>query len=260
LRILLAEDNAVNQKVIGGMLAKRGHEVAYVGDGQSAVEAAGAGGVDLILMDVQMPGMDGLEAVAAIRLDARARGLPHLPVVALTAHAMNGDRERCLAAGCDGYASKPIQSEALFAAIDQVLGGPVGPGTGPKGPLVSLAVFDREEALEGMAGDEKLLGEVLRMFLDDCPRLLGKLRAAVAADDLAGFGRAVHTLRGTSGHVAAGEIDAAAERLDAAARSGSCSGASAEVEALAAAFDRFRRAVGDLAPGDASRPATRSLA
>jgi CheY-like chemotaxis protein len=202
---------------------------------------------------VQMPGMDGLEAVAAIRLDAVARGLPRVPVVALTAHAMKGDHERCLAAGCDGYATKPIQSEALFEAIDQVLGGPVGSGSGPKSPPLSLEVFDREAALESMAGDEKLLGEVVGMFLDDCPRLLAKLRAAIAGGDLAGFGRAVHTLRGTAGHVAAGEIDAAATRLDAVARSGSCSGASAEVEALAAALDRFRHAVGNHAPGEAAQ-------
>ncbi|MDG3005851.1 hybrid sensor histidine kinase/response regulator [Paludisphaera mucosa] len=253
LKILLAEDHVVNQKVIRGMLAKRGHSVAIAGDGRRALAARGGAAFDLILMDVQMPDMDGFEAVAAIRDDERARGLPRLPVVALTAHAMKGDRERCLAAGFDGYASKPIRSEALFAVIDQVLGSPAG-GDARTHEAPPSGVFDREAALATASGDEDLLREILGLFFDDCPRLLAELRAAVEADDVETFVRAAHTLKGTSGHFAAEEVFEAASRLEAAARSGSCSGASVEIDAMIAALDRFRIAAGGLVPGDATSP------
>ncbi|MDG3005465.1 hybrid sensor histidine kinase/response regulator [Paludisphaera mucosa] len=251
LKVLLAEDHVVNQKVIGGMLARRGHTVAIAGDGRRALAARGDAAFDLVLMDVQMPEMDGFEAVAAIRDDERARGLPRLPVVALTAHAMKGDRERCLAAGFDGYASKPIRSEALFAAIEQVLGSPAGADARPAEPPPP-GVFDRRAALATAGGDEGLLREILGLFLDDCPRLLAELRAAAEAGDVGGFVRAAHTLKGTSGHFAAAEVFEAATRLEAAGRSGSCSGASVEIDAMGAALDRFRIAAGGLAPDDAT--------
>src|SRR4029079_14687665 len=107
LRILVVEDNIVNQKVAVGLLSKRGHDVTVVGDGREAVKACGGARFDLILMDVQMPEMGGLEATAAIRAREIETG-ERTTIVAMTAHAMTGDRERCLAAGMDGYISKPI--------------------------------------------------------------------------------------------------------------------------------------------------------
>jgi two-component system, sensor histidine kinase and response regulator len=119
LRILLAEDSPVNQKLAVLLLSKRGHAVTVVGDGREAVTAVENGAFDLVLMDVHMPEMSGLEATAAIRArELRAGG--HLPIIALTACAMAGDRERCLEAGMDGYVAKPIQREALFAAIESL--------------------------------------------------------------------------------------------------------------------------------------------
>jgi signal transduction histidine kinase len=120
LRILVAEDNPVNQRLVVRLLEKRGHTVAVANTGREALAILARQPVDLILMDVQMPEMDGLEATAAIRAQER-QSHGHLPIIALTAHAMEGDQERCLAAGMDGYVSKPIKSEALFAAIAQVV-------------------------------------------------------------------------------------------------------------------------------------------
>jgi CheY-like chemotaxis protein len=123
LRILLAEDNKVNQLVAARLLGKRGHTVVIVGNGREALAALnepGSGGFDLILMDVQMPDMDGFEATRIIRAGEKSSGT-HLPIVAMTAHAMKGDEERCLAAGMDGYVSKPFQPEAVFATIDRVV-------------------------------------------------------------------------------------------------------------------------------------------
>jgi CheY-like chemotaxis protein len=119
LRILLAEDNAVNQRVARALLEKRGHTVSVAGNGREAVRLVQERNFDLVLMDVQMPEMDGLEATAAIR--AREAGAARrLPIVAMTAHAMKGDAERCLEAGMDAYVSKPIKPERLFAVIERV--------------------------------------------------------------------------------------------------------------------------------------------
>lgn len=120
LRILLAEDNRVNQVVATRLLEKRGHTVVTVENGRDAVAAAQAQYFDVALLDVQMPEMDGLQAVALIRRNEESTGC-RLPIIALTAHAMRGDRERCLAAGMDGYVSKPISREDLFATIEGVM-------------------------------------------------------------------------------------------------------------------------------------------
>jgi CheY-like chemotaxis protein len=120
LRILLAEDNVVNQRLVVGLLEKRGHTVVVASTGLEVLTTLAQQPVDLALIDVQMPEMDGLEATAAIRAQERQRG-GHLPIIALTAHAMKGDQERCLAGGMDDYVSKPIRVQELFAAMARVL-------------------------------------------------------------------------------------------------------------------------------------------
>ena len=120
LRVLLAEDNAINQTIALRVLEKRGHAVTVAENGQAALNACATQEFDLILMDIQMPGMDGLEATAAIRKKEISTGA-HMPIIAMTAHALKGDRERCLAAGMDGYVSKPIRTAELFAAIESVM-------------------------------------------------------------------------------------------------------------------------------------------
>lgn len=124
LEILLAEDNAVNQKLAVRLLEKRGHRVVVAETGTAALEALTKRSFDLVLMDVQMPEMDGLEATALIREGEKKTG-KHIPVIAMTANAMVGDKERCLQAGMDGYVSKPIQSKELFGVIEAVMRGPV---------------------------------------------------------------------------------------------------------------------------------------
>jgi CheY-like chemotaxis protein len=118
LRVLLAEDNTVNQKLVAGLLEKRGHRLTVTANGREALAALDRETFDLVLMDVQMPEMDGFEATAAIRLCERATGA-HLHIIAMTAHAMQGDRERCLAAGMDAYISKPIKSRDLTDRLER---------------------------------------------------------------------------------------------------------------------------------------------
>jgi len=120
IRILVAEDNAINQTLAVRLLEKRGYSATVAPDGQAAVAAFQAGGFELVLMDIQMPGMDGFEATAAIRECEKLTG-GHIPIVAMTAHALVGDQERCLAAGMDGYVSKPIRTSELFATIERML-------------------------------------------------------------------------------------------------------------------------------------------
>jgi CheY-like chemotaxis protein len=117
-RVLVAEDNIVNQRVAAGLLTRRGHLVTVVGNGRAAVDAVAHGEFDVVLMDVQMPEMDGFEATAAIRERERDTGR-RVRIVAMTAHAMSGDRERCLAAGMDGYLSKPIDQRTLYEAVER---------------------------------------------------------------------------------------------------------------------------------------------
>ena len=119
-RILLAEDNTVNQTLALRLLEKRGYAVSVVGDGQAAISALEKVSFDIVLMDIQMPGMDGFEATAKIREMEKLSG-EHTPIIAMTAHALKGDRERCMAAGMDGYVSKPIRTSELFSAIEAQL-------------------------------------------------------------------------------------------------------------------------------------------
>ena len=127
IRLLLAEDNAINQTLAVRLLERRGYSVTVAPDGQAAVEAFQTGGFELVLMDVQMPRMDGYEATAAIREKEKLTG-GHIPIVAMTAHALVGDQEKCIASGMDGYVSKPIRTSELFATIERMLGDQRKPG------------------------------------------------------------------------------------------------------------------------------------
>ena len=210
LRILLAEDNAVNRQLVTALLSKRGHTTVAVGNGREAVAAVAKGGFDLVLMDVQMPEMDGLEATGAIRRAELLTGA-HVPIIALTAHAMKGDREACLAAGTDEYLSKPVNATELFALIDTLLRNATT--TSPENGLISAhtdPAFDLEGALARVEGDRALLSELTRIFSADVPRALAEIRRCATTGDNAGLELAAHAFRGACGNFGAkGAVGAA---------------------------------------------------
>ncbi len=245
LKILLAEDHEINQKVAVRILEKLGHMVVMAGDGQEAVTALRREAFDLVLMDVQMPTMDGLEAIAAIRAAEQATGR-HIPSIAVTAHAMKGDRERCLRAGFDEYVAKPLQVRDLTGAIESLLSPPgmtFSAEPGPDEVPDADAVFDWSEALARVGGDEVLLRDILDLFRDDGPRLLGSIRAAIAGGEAPVLKRAAHTLKGTACHLAAPAVIAAAHRLEAMGAAGDLDGADAAANALDLALGRFQAAL-----------------
>ncbi|MBI2477249.1 MAG: response regulator [Planctomycetia bacterium] len=194
LRILLAEDSVMNQHLAIGLLEKHGHTVVVATDGNEALAALDAQEFDLILMDVQMPEMDGLEATKAIRLRERSTG-QHVPIIAMTAHAMKGDRERCLEAGMDAYVSKPVRPKALFAAMHRVLR--ESQSSMAEGSSAGRAAreLDLSTALKAVDGDERLLREVVGAFLDECPRLLDEIDLALKTSDAPTVMRAAHTIK-----------------------------------------------------------------
>jgi two-component system sensor histidine kinase/response regulator len=161
-------------------------------------------------MDVQMPEMDGMAATAAIREHEKEKGATHLPIFAMTAHAMKGDRERCLAAGMDGYLTKPVR----FSDIEQTLSSAVRSPMVPSQPAVPKASWDKTEALDRIGGDEQLLQELCEIFLEESPKLLQKLHQAVAAGDADAVMRAAHSLKGESSYLGAGGTSQAARQLE----------------------------------------------
>ncbi len=240
--ILLAEDNEVNQKLAVRLLEKQGHYVTVAGNGREALVALAAAPFDVVLMDVQMPEMDGFEATALIRQAEEGTGR-HLPIVAMTAHAMKGDRERCLRAGMDGYVSKPILPGELFEAIDRLIlpadrDGPAAPSTPPLSE-----VLDRAEVLDRVGGDGELLKELVRVFLDSWPRQLAELRAALERRDVRALGRAAHTLKGTVGTLGARAAFTAAQSLEAAVQEESLSAAPAACVVLEEALGHLQPAL-----------------
>ena len=254
LQILLAEDHVVNQKVAVNFLKGMGHRATVVADGRAAVEAWQASSFDLILMDVQMPVMGGFEAVAAIRAEEARGGLAAIPIVAVTAHAMKGDRDRCLASGFDDYLPKPIRSDDLRAVIDRLTAGKPAeavPAEPPTPPAPAPSEFDHAAALEGLGGDEQLLAEVIGLFLEDCPRLLGELEAAIDRSDRGALKRLAHTVRGVAGNFAAPLVVQAARDLEDCERAGDWADTRAAFGRLRAAIDRVRPALDALAAAPA---------
>jgi PAS domain S-box-containing protein len=213
LQVLVAEDNQVNQLVATRIFEKLGHQATVVSNGREAFVAFQTGKFDLIAMDVQMPEMDGLDATSAIRAWEKTAGT-HTPIIAMTAHAMKGDRERCLAAGMDGYTSKPIRIGELEHAIAQL----ISPPNSAKVPVSEAdqadGAIDHTALLAGVDGNRRVLRELVRLFLADCPRRLAEIKEAIRRGDAGALGRAAHTLKGSIGNFAAKSAFAAAQRLE----------------------------------------------
>jgi len=205
LRIVLAEDNRVNQAVASRMLGKMGHTVILASNGKEALSLLGHQTVDLVLMDIQMPEIDGLTATRMIR-EGEKPGCSRLPIIALTAHAMNGDRERCLDAGMDGYISKPLNCHELEETIAGIVRDcnpiPRISGGDPNSSSAA-ATWDIRKILARLGGDPKLLHEVVEIFLTDGPEHQQSLRRAVAEADAAGIEKAAHILKGELSYLGA---------------------------------------------------------
>jgi two-component system, sensor histidine kinase and response regulator len=218
-RILLAEDNQVNQAVVRGVLGKRGHRIEIAKDGREALEKIRNETFDLVLMDVQMPELDGFEATGRIREMERTTG-GHIPVIAMTAHALKGDKERCLAAGMDGYISKPIQIEELELEISRAMGVPSGdaawtnPKTGPKTRSTNSLNIDFEGILQRLGDDELLLNEVIEIFADEAPKRIEELRRALVRGDADSVKLNAHTLKGELGYLGIPEVAQKALELE----------------------------------------------
>lgn len=226
LNILLAEDNPINQTLALRMLERLGHHVHVVANGQAAVDASGERRYDAILMDVQMPVMGGFEATAAIRAREAATE-QHTPIIAMTAHAMAGDRERCLAAGMDDYVSKPIQSAVLDAALANVIGQSDAPPQETGADAMSLSIpFDRNALIDSLGGDLELYGEIVRLFLSHYPHEIEALQRDLASGDAERLHRTAHSLKGAISNFAAPRATAAARTLEMALKGGMAENAS----------------------------------
>ena len=213
LRVLVVEDNPINRDVIQGILERRGVHVELAGDGLEALGILACARFDAVFMDVQMPGMDGLEATRIIRSSEGSILDPRVPIIAMTAHALREDRDRCLAAGMDGYLTKPVEPEALASVLGSLTGrGDPEPVPEPPPPSPGPAVFDEAAFTGRLEGNRKVMERIVRLFLDDAPPRLERIREGLDTGDAALVERELHTLKGTLGTLSA---EAMRERLSA---------------------------------------------
>jgi two-component system sensor histidine kinase/response regulator len=238
-RILLAEDNATNQQVATRLLEKMGFSVVAVANGREAVRALEAGPFDLVLMDLQMPLMDGFEATRAIRDPQSAVRNRRVPIVAMTAHALKGDRERCLDAGMDDYLTKPVDPKKLAKVTEHWVGrsSDDAPAVVPAvivEPVKAPIIFDRPGLVARTMEDEDLLQEVVSCFLEDTPRLIDGLKAHIRSGDSAAAGAQAHGLKGAAANVGGVALSETAAEMERAGRAG-------RLEALAALMPELER-------------------
>jgi PAS domain S-box-containing protein len=239
LHILVVEDNPVNQRLAVLLLKKRGHSVVVTNNGKEALAMLAKDAFAVVLMDVQMPVMDGFAATKAIRQQEESTN-KHLPIIALTAHAMRGDQERCLAAGMDAYLSKPLQAHQLFSVIERLCSSAgtyrrdeEGGNPGDQRQL-SGVIFDQETALAHVEGDHALLREVVGLFLVETPELLAEIRDSIARGDSHMLQQAVHSMKGAVSSFGAYAAHEAALKLEAFGREGDL----AQAEFACAELDR----------------------
>jgi len=247
--VLLAEDNTVNRRVVCRLLEKRGHTVVAVEDGRQAVAALEAERFEVVLMDVQMPEMDGFQATRAVRAGERLTGT-HVPIIALTAHAMTGDRERCLAAGMDAYVAKPVEAVKLFATIEQLAPDPSNDSVDALVRRGEPPVLDREAALARLGGDSEVLLDAVAAFCEDRARLLADVRTGILKRDGDALRRAAHTLKGALSAIGAVAATEAAIRVERLGREGELGSADEACAALEQEIERLEPELAGLAGRD----------
>ena len=221
----MAEDNAVNQTLVVRMLERLGHSASIVGNGREAIDALERGAFDLVLMDLQMPEMDGFAATAVIRERERVNGA-HVIVVALTAHAVDGSRERCMAARMDGYLTKPLRVDDLARELDRVAAN-LGVAAPPSEPPIDVTT-----AMRQASDDPELLAELAGIFINDAAARLEAIREALAAADARSVERAAHTLKGGLVVFAANRSAGLARKLELLAHDGHLDESAALLDAL----------------------------
>jgi PAS domain S-box-containing protein len=242
LRILLAEDSLVNQKLAIALLEKRGHSVRVANNGREAVAAVESQHFDLVLMDVQMPEMDGLEATAAIRQREEQTG-DRVPIIAMTAHAMRGDRRRCLHAGMDGYVAKPIRIGQLLDAIRSAVDADADAVASESEPSSAENIVDWAKALDAVGGDHDLLKTLTQSVIEETPRMIDAVRRSVADGDSARLQLTAHTLKGSMRYFGANRAIQLAFRLEKMGEDGNLDDAAAALVSLEAEMDRLLRAL-----------------
>ncbi|MFZ2654256.1 MAG: response regulator [Victivallales bacterium] len=243
-KILLAEDNEINQKVACAILAKMNIRPDIATNGFEAVKKLERNTYDLVLMDIQMPVLDGFQATKLIR-DRSSKVLNHdIPIIAMTAHALKGDREKCLATGMDDYVSKPVNPKDLAEAIArQISGGPEFKGTPAardiQGEDVKLnaAVFDLDTLMERVFGDKEFLKELVGIFFKDTPVHIGALRSAYKDNDMSEIQRIAHTIKGSAGNFAAISLQKTALSLEHAGKAGDYKKTGLLIDAVEMAFE-----------------------
>ena len=222
LRVLLAEDNRVNQTVATRLLEKLGYTVAVADNGYAALSLLATQPFDLVLMDIQMPEMDGLTATRKIRESERSSPY-HVPIVAMTAHAMKGDRELCIEAGMDEYVSKPINSEELQRALAIALLGRedaviqtslTTTAVNEHATPASAVTWDRGKTLERLGGDEKLFHEVIGIFLEEVPQHMASLKQAIVQQNAKAIEEISHKLKGELGYLGIAEVSQIVRELE----------------------------------------------
>ncbi len=244
LRILLAEDNDFNQQLVADLLRRRGHDVVVTRDGRKALEALDHSSFDLLLLDIQMPELDGFQVIEVLRRREQTAG-GHLPVVALTAHAMKEDRERCLRAGMDDYLSKPVRSTELFSVIERAVAGrpaseaPLAASTEP-GTLI-----DADTLLGACDDDPVLLGKLIRVFQSNVPGSLARVQEAITRQDPAQLRESAHELRGLLSTFSATAAEAAA-RLETMGADGQLDEAASTLDGLSELVVRLSPLLDDL--------------
>jgi len=244
LRVLLAEDGLVNQKVAVSLLEQRGHGVTVANNGQEALVALDGGAFDVVLMDVQMPTMDGFEATARIRQKEAGTGR-HIPIIAMTAHAMKGDRERCLAAGMDGYIAKPIRAREFYEIVEGMAANVRK--SQPPGPQdTDQDVIDRDRLLEYAGGSAEAMKELVDLFAVECPKLMKAVRETIDRNAASDLQRAAHTLKGSILIFGARRPAEAALRLETMGREGNLTGVEQAWSTLGKEVERLLAMLADL--------------